>query len=166
MDWWGSVLYVFFKPFEWIDSKVRPRAERHLVTHGLWSLITIVFSWLTFPILLAWLFIPALAFAAVLGVFWTAPTVVWLSLFHDVPFTDSLTYAVTLANGRPEYEGPFGINNDPSLIGFGLFNLAAWAAVLAPFAVAWFALMWFLDRRELKRIEREFEQRRQSLAAP
>lgn len=157
MDTWFGVLHVFFRPFEWIDSKVRPVADRHLVLKGLWNLIAYACMWLAFPILLAWLFIPALAFSAVLVVFWTAPTVIWLSLFHDVPFTDSLAYALTLANGRPEYEGPFGMNQDPSLIGFGLFNVVAWAILLAPLVIAWLVIGFILERRDLRRIEREFE---------
>jgi hypothetical protein len=96
----------------------------------------------------------ALAFSAALAIFWTAPTVVWLSVFHDVPVSDSATYALLLSQGDPQYDSPFGYNSDPSIIGFGIFNLLAWGAaalvlalIAAPFWLLW---MWYDNRRLLR----------------
>jgi hypothetical protein len=103
----------------------------------------IVIAWLLFPFMIAgWLLVIA-PFVAALVVFWTAPTVVWLSVFHNVSVIDAATYAVTAANGRPEYETAWG-TRDPSVVAFGIFNLLAWGAFLlalvilaAPFFIYW-----------------------------
>ena len=155
VDGWFSILGRLMRPFEWIDARVTPVAKRNVLLQGLWSLTKLTFSWLTFPILLARLFVPALAFSAVIAIFWIAPTVIWLSVFHHLSVIDAATYAATLANGPPEYAGPFGTNRDPSLIGFAVFNVLAWVVMLAPFAVIFFGALWLRDWREMRHIERE-----------
>jgi hypothetical protein len=91
------------------------------------------------------------AFSLALSIFWIAPTVVWLSIFHNVPVSDSASYALFLSQGDPRYDTPFGTTNDPSVIGFGIFNLLAWgaAALVLAVIVAPFWLLWgWYDHRK------------------
>lgn len=91
--------------------------------------------------------------AVVLGLFWAVPTVVWLSVLHDVPLGDAISYAAVAANGNPEYSiGP--INNDPSIIGVFIFTVIGWAVILAVLAIPLLPF-WLLWRwREKRKFDR------------
>jgi hypothetical protein len=79
----------------------------------------------------------ALAVAASAGIalIWIVPTLVWLSVLHDVPVWDAISYALYMAEGRPEYTGPSGFNTDPRTVGFFLFTAAGWAVILVALAL-------------------------------
>jgi hypothetical protein len=119
-------------------------------------------SILLLPVLLVVLLIPALAVTLALGVvmaiFWTVPSIVWLSGFRGVSAVDAFSWALGAANSRPQYDGPFGINNDPSTIGFALFNLVAWAAALGAVVLIVVPFYWMWKKRESRRFEREWNE--------
>jgi hypothetical protein len=98
---------------------------------------------------IASLFALAVGFGIVLSLFWVVPTVIWLSVFHDVSVVDAGSYALFVSQGRPEYEGPGGVNTDPATMGFFLFTLVGWAVILAAIALAVspIAVLWYLRHR-------------------
>jgi hypothetical protein len=104
------------------------------------SLVEVVVSWLLIPFLLLRFVLVALPIVLGLTLFWTVPTVVWLTSFRHVGLRDAAGFAVFAANGRPEYEGPFGINSDPATLGFFAFTVVGWVALLAlPALAVWVA---------------------------
>src|SRR4051794_37697635 len=132
MDGYLALVRRAWAPLWWIDRRIQPRADKHLITRLVWSAVSTLAFWIVLPVVAVGYLIPVAGCMILLSIFWTAPTVIWLSVAHDVPASDSFSYALMLANGRPEYEGPFGVNNDPSTIGFFLFNVVAWGLVIAP----------------------------------
>lgn len=108
------------------------------------SAVEAVVAWLLLPFILLRLVLIALPMVVGLILFWTVPTVVWLATFRGVGAWDAARYAAFLASGRPQYDGPFGMNNDPATLGFGLLTIAGWVVLLSPFAL----VVWLLSRGE------------------
>ena len=46
------------------------------------------------------------------AIFWTVPTLVWLSVIKGVPPIDAVSAASGASEGRPAYTGPFGVSED------------------------------------------------------
>jgi hypothetical protein len=89
--------------------------------------------------------------ASVLMIVWMVPTVVWLSVIHDVPLADSVRYTLDVHAGRPEYD-VLWFNTDPALIGHTIFTLVGWAVILALVAIPllpfWLVWRWREHRRD------------------
>jgi hypothetical protein len=98
-----------------------------------------------------------------LALFWMVPTVLWLSVFRGVSISESVTYALMLTNGRPEYDGPGGLGTDPGTIVFFLFNVVAWLLIIAALCVLlspiWFGWKW-RERRRFEKWREDFESSR------
>jgi hypothetical protein len=110
-----------------------------------------VMAWLLLPFLVLRFVAMAVPIVAALVLFWTVPCVVWLTTFRGVGFFDAARYALLVASGRPEYDGPFGMNTDPATLGFGVMTIAGWVVLLAPLAVIWFSVLAVLELRTNRR---------------
>jgi hypothetical protein len=141
------------------DSRVQMYIDR-MVDDGRPPIVGHVFVWGAGLAMRGGMLAFALAISAALGIFWIVPTLVWLSFFHGVSPLDAASYALTLQAGRPEYDGPLGINTDPATIGFFVFTLVGWAIILGVLALAAAPLYLLWRRREARALDRWLEEER------
>jgi hypothetical protein len=161
---------------EWVPSlhrRVRSRRFLSVLDEPLDRMVDRVVRWMNIPVigpllgilllpfLLIYLAVPLIAFLAfgvVMTIFWTVPSVVWLSGFRGISVVDAASWALGAADGQPQYNLAFGMNNDPATIGFFLFNLLAWGAALGAVALVGlpFYLVW--KKRERMRFVREWNE--------
>lgn len=147
---WLPKRYTAFDDYLLRLSELRPWGIAHILIVGMGLGV------------IALLVAGVIAFAIAVSLFWIVPSVVWLSLFHDVSVVEAANHALLASHGRSEYEGVRGINTDPSLIGLFLFNLAVWLVILvaallmaSPFFALW--LRW--DKRRTDRLLNEVASR-------
>lgn len=107
-----------------------------------------------------WAFVSNFGFAFVvmplaLSVLWLAPPVFWLTVVHGWALGDAFRAASSLAAGS----GPSYPTVTPGFIGLALFDIAAWAVVVSPFALGLLAWGAVQDRRLMASVDRDLAAR-------